>query len=175
METDHLTGLRQMMGLQAALQVKLGNDVGNMSMDQLMAYVREQTLACTDELHEALQETGWKTWAKNPHINQEAFADELIDAWLFLMNLMNVAGMTAEQLYVGHAKKVVNATKRNDEKYDGVSTKCPLCRRAYDNDAVRCVPGKCEAVTFVTLAEERANTIGVPLQVGTFPRMRDTV
>lgn len=140
METDHLAGLRQMMDLQIALQLELGTDITKMSSTELMAFVREQMLACTDELHEALQETGWKTWAKNPHINYDAFRAELIDTWQFLMNLMWVAGMTPEMLYVGHAKKVTQNLERNAAKYDGVSTKCPRCRRAYDDTYVNCKP-----------------------------------
>jgi len=140
MEMDSFADLRQMMALQVHLQRELNCDIRKMTPKMLMDYIREQTLACTDELHEALAETGWKTWAKNPHINEEAMRDELIDAFLFLLNLMNVASMTPEQLYHGHAKKVANAIKRNNDKYDGVSTKCSACKRAYDNDAVRCTP-----------------------------------
>jgi hypothetical protein len=164
METDHLAGL------QVDLQRQLNCDIRKMTPKMLMDYVREQTLACTDELHEALTETGWKTWAKNPHINEEAMRDELIDAWLFLLNLMNVAGMTPEQLYLGHAKKVANAIKRNNDKYDGVSTKCPTCKRAFDNDAVGCRPGYCAATTVDVPA-----TINSGIRIGSSPRMRDTV
>jgi hypothetical protein len=170
METDHLAGLRQMMNLQADLQRQLNCDIRKMTPKMLMDYVREQTLACTDELHEALAETGWKTWAKNPHINEDAMRDELIDAWLFLLNLMNIAGMTPEALYVGHAKKVNNAIKRNNDKYDGVSTKCPTCRRAFDNDAVDCRPGYCDATTV-----DVPRTIDSGIRIGSSPRMRDTV
>lgn len=158
-----------MMDLQIALQRKLGTNIEEMSPTELMAFVREQMLACTDELHEALQETGWKTWAKNPHINMEAFRAELIDAWQFLMNLMWVGGMTPEMLYVGHAKKVEKNLKRNEEKYDGVSTKCPQCRRAYDDTAVAChpdMPGCTAWCSVYSKIDEESSE----LQIGSHPR-----
>jgi hypothetical protein len=161
MHEDHLVGLRQMMDLQIDLQRQLGVDIEQMSPTELMAFVREQTLACADELHEALQETGWKTWAKNPHVNTEAFRAELIDAWQFLMNLMWVAGMTPEMLYAGHARKVAKNFDRHQANYDGVSTKCPTCRRAYDDDAVKCYEGHCGWNEFVE------KTKVVSLQIGT--------
>lgn len=166
MEADHLAGLRQMMELQFALQRELGTDIEKMTPTELMAFVREQVLACEDELHEALQETGWKTWAKNPHINEEAFRAELIDAWQFLMNLMWVAGMTPEMLFVGHAKKVTKNFKRHQDKYDGVSTKCPTCRRAYDDEAVLCEPDICLKSPIAVANLEESSS----LQVGTHPR-----
>lgn len=160
MEADHLAGLRQMMELQFTLQRELGTDIEKMTPTELMAFVREQVLACEDELHEALQETGWKTWAKNPHINEEAFRAELIDAWQFLMNLMWVAGMTPEMLFVGHAKKVTKNRIRNETNYDGVSTKCLVCRRALDDAAVWCTSTRCTA-----MVNEPSE-----LQIGTHPR-----
>lgn len=160
-----------MMDLQIDLQRRLGTDIEKMTPTELMAFVREQVLACTDELHEALQETGWKTWAKNPHINMEAFRAELIDAWQFLMNLMWVAGMKPEGLYVGHARKVTKNLERHEANYDGVSTKCPICRRAYDDSAVACKPGFCWMNPDKDMSETAVST----LQIGTYPRLRDTV
>lgn len=174
--------LTEIMTLQSKLQTILGNNVRKMTPKMQMEYIREQVLACTDELHEALQETGWKTWANNPHINRDAYRDELIDAFLFLLNLMNVVEVTPYELYTGYVKKYNNAVKRHAENYDGVSTKCPVCKRAYDNDAVGCAPGVCDAVTPDVPATMRV-TADVPagmqtsdgFAIGSSPRMHDTV
>jgi hypothetical protein len=134
------TDLTAMFDAQRKLQVALGNDVTTMSPPQLMNYIRTMVLACDDELHEALNETGWKPWASSNHINPNAFKDELTDAFLFLLNLMLAGGMTAGDLANRYPEKRANAEKRMLNGYDGVLTKCPICKRAYDNKAVECYP-----------------------------------
>lgn len=105
-----------------------------------MAYIREQALAATDEIHEALAETGWKSWASSNHINRDAYAGELADTFIFLMNMMLVSDITPSELMeIVRAKQIKNH-KRQDDGYDGVTTKCPGCKRAYDDDAVTCTP-----------------------------------
>lgn len=98
-----------------------------------MAYIREQALALTDEIHEAMAETGWKSWASSNHINREAYLSELADAYIFLMNLCLVSGHTAADLARVVLEKQFKNHKRQDDGYDGVSTKCPGCKRAYDD------------------------------------------
>lgn len=137
MITDIVTA---MIESQRILQEAHGHDFKNMTDIQRMEYIRTMTLACTDELHEALKETGWKPWASSNHINHEEWMGEMADAWLFFMNLMLVGGMTAEDLISRTAKKQENAYVRMNNGYDGVSTKCPVCRRAYDNEGVKCTP-----------------------------------
>lgn len=104
-----------------------------------MEFIRSMILACTDELHEALNETGWKPWATSNHINDEAFKNELVDAWHFMMNLMLVIDMNATELYKRYLAKRAKNIKRQEDGYDGLD-KCPLCKRAYDDDAVACLP-----------------------------------
>lgn len=110
-----------------------------------MEYIREQALALSDELHEALAETGWKTWATSNHINRDAYAGELADVFIFFMNLMLIADITPSELMeIVRAKQIKNH-KRQDDGYDGVTTKCPSCKRAYDDDAVKCTPEWCDS------------------------------
>ena len=97
-----------------------------------------QHVAILDELHEALGEIGWKPWAASDHINHDAIKGELVDAWHFFMNLCMIAGVGAEDLIQGYINKSAKNEKRQAEGYDGVSTKCPLCKRALDDDAVDC-------------------------------------
>src|SRR5690606_3594182 len=77
-------------------------------------------------------------------VHAEAFFAELVDAWHFLMNLMLIAypDRTPEQI----ATELTNRYKRKNAKnlqrqldgYDGKSNKCPACKRALDDEAVRC-------------------------------------
>lgn len=97
--------------------------------------------ATVDELHELLSEIGWKPWAKSRHINLEAARGEWIDALHFMMNLALVLGLNAEEIEKRYFAKHEKNAKRQEEGYDGVSTKCPGCKRALDDDAVECKPG----------------------------------
>lgn len=132
--------IADMLELQRELQVNsYGKDpAAILDGHERMDFIRWNVLALEDELHEALAETGWKPWAKSQHVNDEAFYGEMVDAWHFFMNLMLVTGMTAEKLEEGYrAKRLKNAARQRDG-YDGVSTKCQLCKRALDDDAVGC-------------------------------------
>lgn len=101
-------------------------------------FIHWNVTAATDELHELLGEIGWKPWAKSRHINLDAARGEWIDALHFMLNIGLVLGMDelmVKRLY--DAKHQKNA-KRQEEGYDGVSTKCQGCGRALDDDAVEC-------------------------------------
>lgn len=104
-------------------------------------FINWNVLALEDELHELLGETGWKPWAKSKHINLEAARGEAIDALHFLLNLFLVLGMDADDVLERYLAKRVKNQKRQEESYDGVSTKCPRCKRALDDDAVSCFIG----------------------------------
>ncbi len=103
-------------------------------------FIHWNVTAATDELHELLGEIGWKPWAKSRHINLEAARGELVDAIHFILNLALVLGLdnAAEIIERYRAKHEKNA-KRQQEGYDGVSTKCLGCKRALDDAGVGCV------------------------------------
>lgn len=133
--------LADMLQAQLDLQRRHGWDPLVMDLPTRIAYIKENVLALTDELHEALGEVGWKSWATSRHINSEAAFGELRDAWQFLTNLMfavspdsptDLAARLERELY---AKLKVNHV-RHDEGYDGVSTKCPNCARALDETPI---------------------------------------
>lgn len=107
----------------------------------LMDQVREQALAIITEVAEVLDETGWKPWASSNHINTDAYRGELIDVWCFFMNLCLLGGMTPDDLYRGYLRKLAVNIQRVADGYDGVSTKCPGCKGAYDDPATKCRPG----------------------------------
>lgn len=91
---------------QAEIQLKtFGFDFRTMTNAEKIAYIREIVLATTHELHEAMRETGWKTWSTGDHINTELYVTELVDALLLLVNLFLVTGYDPEALaaFVSHA------------------------------------------------------------------------
>lgn len=140
--------LDKMLELQRQLQIKAyGKDPSTID-DPLVVieFIKDMHIALTDELHEALGEVGWKPWATRRHINTDAFKSELVDAWHFFMNLMLVVGMDADELFDRYVEKREKNQKRQDEGYDGVKGKCPLCKRALDDTFVFCKPdeGFCE-------------------------------
>lgn len=96
------------------------------------AYIRDMVLACTDELHEALGEVGWKPWQTSRHLHHEAFGKELVDALHFLVNLWLAAGWTAEDVEAAYFRKADRNHARQLEGYDGVDGKCSHCHRALD-------------------------------------------
>lgn len=101
-------------------------------------FIRWNMLALEDELHEALAETGWKPWATSRHLNREAFKGEMVDALHFFMNLLIAADIDADEFLEGYQAKRLKNAKRQEEGYDGVSSKCPECKAALDDDAVMC-------------------------------------
>jgi hypothetical protein len=143
--------LTRMLQMQRDLQLMYNNGktIEQFTDEERMQAIRDNVLACTDELHEAMNESGWKPWATSNHLNREAFKSELVDAWHFFMNLMLHSGMTADDLYQGYLAKNVKNIQRQADNYDGVSTKCPTCKGAYDDDAVKCYPAGIELGGYV--------------------------
>lgn len=115
-------------------------DVSSLTGNDRAAYFRTQALSLMFEIGEAGNEIGWKPWATTRHINSAAYRAELIDALHFLLNLMLLNDMTADEIYEGYIAKQKINRERQANGYDGVSTKCPLCKRAYDDPAVSCTP-----------------------------------
>ena len=133
--------LGNMLRRQRELQEKsMGIDFKTMSDEDRIAYIKENVLALTDELHEMLGEMGWKSWATSRHINRNAAFGELIDAWHFMMNIalalmpgdMHPSAVADRFENYYNAKRAKNAQRQLDG-YDGVSTKCPKCGRALDD------------------------------------------
>lgn len=132
--------LTRMLGAQLDLQVQAGMNPLEMDTTAVIEYIKEMTLAATDELHEALNEVGWKTWATSRHINTVAAFSELRDAWQFLTNLMfavtgeepeNLADMLESSLY----KKIALNQARILEVYTGLD-KCGGCHRSLDEVSI---------------------------------------
>ena len=135
-----LDRLGEMFELQGDLQRNTyGSHPGDIThLEERIRFAKDMHIALTDELHEALGEIAWKPWASSVHFNEEAFQGELVDAFHFFMNLCMVGNLTPDQLFEKYKAKRLKNIKRQEEGYDGVSTKCPGCKRALDDDAVLC-------------------------------------
>lgn len=102
-------------------------------------FIHWNVTAATDELHELLGEIGWKPWAKSRHINWDAARGEWIDAMHFMANLALILGLDdANEIIERYLGKHKKNEQRQEDGYDGVSTKCPGCKRALDDNAVHC-------------------------------------
>lgn len=131
--------LNKLMEAQSQLQESAyGRDIKSLEGEERTSFIKDMTLALSDELHEALAEVGWKPWATSRHVNEEAFKGELIDAFHFFMNLCLAAGMDAFELTEKYYLKNAKNLRRQQDGYDGVEGKCKDCGRALDDDAVLC-------------------------------------
>jgi dUTPase len=106
--------------------------------EEKIQYIKDMVYALESELHEMMQEIGWKPWATSRHINYEAAKSELVDTFQFFMNLCFALGMSADELLDRHAEKLKINYSRAGGGYDGVSTKCAWCGRALDDKYVSC-------------------------------------
>ena len=135
--------LAVLIDIQREFQSQLGHDFHWMSDQARIEYLKTMILAATDELHEALNEMSWKSWAKNQFIHDQKIGGELIDLLHFVFNMFLCVGMDANSIYDRYlAKHEVNRT-RQDTGYDGVSTKCTWCKRALDE------PGSSGVLTLI--------------------------
>lgn len=116
--------------------------------DELADYVTENHSAAVIELSEFMQEVGWKPWATpRGWVNRDAALRELVDVAHFVANLLCALDVSdAEWEHSYRAKQEVNRQRQRDG-YDGVTGKCPVCHRAYDDPSVTCVPGSCNLLT----------------------------
>lgn len=149
--------LVSMLHAQGTLQKALGYDISTMTQKERVAYIRDNLFAAHGELTEVAQEIGWKPWATSNHINEEAAFGECRDVLQHLMNAMMAimphypALMLASHLEAALYEKHEVNYRRLHEGYDGVSNKCPGCRRAYDDVAVACLPGTEDVASYCAL------------------------
>lgn len=142
-----MSALQMILNHQRELQKKsYGVDVTTFTDEERAAYIRDMSLALTDELHEALNETGWKPWATSRHINRAAFLGEMVDVLHFWCNLVLVAEVTEKDILDLYFEKAEKNAKRQMVGYDGVTSKCKTCGRAFDDSAVLCTPIACEHI-----------------------------
>lgn len=109
--------------------------------DRLADYAQVNLFAAVDEIMEMAGEVGWKPWASpRGWIRREHVKKEAVDVLHFIANVLCAAGISDDEFWEAYrAKQEVNS-RRQELGYDGVSGKCPGCKRAYD-DGIDCTPG----------------------------------
>lgn len=135
--------LELMYEMQKELQARFndGRTIAEFGEEEHIAELMPNAFSMMAELFEAFKEVGWKPWATSRHFNRPAFKSEMIDAFHFFMNMMLHADMTPDELYAGYVQKNQENHHRIDEGYDGVSGKCPVCKRDFKDSGVECSPG----------------------------------
>lgn len=142
-----MSALDMILDAQRRLQKNsYGVDISALDDEQRAQYIRDMSLALTDELHEALNETGWKPWASSRHFNRQAFIGEMIDVLHFWCNLILIANVGEKEILDAYFAKAEKNAKRQMEGYNGVDGKCKSCGRAFDDTAVLCTPVACEHI-----------------------------
>lgn len=113
--------LEQMIERQLALQIStFGVDPARMDAETRASYITDQALGAHDEISEALEHVGWKSWAQSRHFVREEFASEAIDLLMYTLNFLLVAGMTAQEINDAHRVKVERVAARQRDGYRGV-------------------------------------------------------
>lgn len=131
--------LSQMLGMQRDLQVNAyGQDPAQLSTELKIQFLKDMKLALESELQELIDETDWKPWVQGERkINYDGAKKELVDVWHFFLNHMLVLNMSTDELYKMYMKKRQVNANRQANGYDGKSTKCPSCKRAFEDVSLR--------------------------------------
>jgi dimeric dUTPase (all-alpha-NTP-PPase superfamily) len=115
--------------------------------EALADYVTWNHSALVLEASELLSEFQWKNWTKSRgDVNRTNALKEAVDVAHFLGNILNALDVTDQEWEDAYQKKQEVNRQRQREGYDGVSGKCSVCRRSYD-DQIECTPA--ETVTEV--------------------------
>lgn len=96
-----------------------GHQFSRMTDQAKIAFIKEMVLSMTHELHEALDETGWKGWTASRHVHMDLFLRELVDVQLMLINLFLVTGIHAADLSFAVADLMAIKQKLNVQRQEG--------------------------------------------------------
>jgi hypothetical protein len=133
----------RMLQVQRDIQAQyMGGDPADMDDETRISFLRNMSLSLILEVGEALEETQWKPWARVkpdlPIVDHKKFVGEMADVYIFFMNMMLAGGVSTLDLAKAvTAKQEVNIQRQLDG-YNGKDTKCPGCKRAYDDPSVKC-------------------------------------
>jgi len=115
------------------LQTKsFGQDPATLEGDAKADFITWNLAAVVVELGEMMNEfPGHKNWVLDRTIiNREEFIGEAVDALHFLGNILATVGCTDEELSIRYLQKVEkNRARMASGAYDGVTDKCPTCKR----------------------------------------------
>jgi dimeric dUTPase (all-alpha-NTP-PPase superfamily) len=72
---------------------------GELTLDEKQKWTKEFVLCCLDELSEILNQQNWKHWKKPEPVDEIEMKYELIDLLHFLISMMLVWEMDANEVY----------------------------------------------------------------------------
>ena len=103
---------------QCKFQLEIGNDITS------QRFKNDTALALCAEVYEALGETPWKHWKKNQNLNAEKFKDEVVDIFLFVINMILSSNMSQDEFVCKTFQKMninwerLKQSKNKGEKND---------------------------------------------------------
>lgn len=120
--------LQEVLNTQTQLQNRLGNNIKEMTEQQLTAYVKNNVFFVTEELHEMTRELPYvKEWKDYSKLTGEDIArrkelaqEEFIDVFTFLMNIALSLELTADEIYdLYFQKNKVNHSRQDNGYVEG--------------------------------------------------------
>ena len=117
--------MQDMLNKQKELQVFLGNDTEEMSIEERVAFIKEHSIHLNQEINEALYELPFfKPWKDYKDITDEEIVDgikkykaEMIDAWHFFMNMLNAVDFCADEFKAMYMEKHQENKDRQERGY----------------------------------------------------------
>ena len=110
--TDKVDSLHLIIDEQKFFQKNiLKNDIHSQQ------FINDMALALCAEVYEALGATPWKPWKKQQTLDTEGFKKEVIDVFIFTMNLVIATGMDHFELCKLYREKMDINIKRQKENY----------------------------------------------------------
>ncbi len=86
---------QMVLDVQQSMQDKCYPNVEEMFMEEKILI---STRALVHEVLEVEDEVNWKHWKKDVEVDEEKVCDEIVDVFIFFMNLVNASDMTAKEL-----------------------------------------------------------------------------
>lgn len=87
--------LEKLLNLQKNMQIVMYSDVNKLSKyEQLLINTR----ALIHEVIEVEDEVNWKHWKNSVPVNEGDLKNEIVDCFIFLMNIINLSGMDSNEL-----------------------------------------------------------------------------
>ena len=111
---SNIDRLQDLFLKQQYFQAALNKDLGkilisgreNISTEQLQQITKETVLQLFSEVNEVLNEINWKNHKREFPIEEDKIKEEIIDVFIFILNLAFVWGMTPDEFYNQTIKKI---------------------------------------------------------------------
>jgi len=91
--------------LQKQLNCRIGVDTDQMSDDERQQWVLQYCRALSQEVAELTDCVPWKWWAKYQTFDAQNARVEIVDLFHFVISLAQVAGMSADDVFIAYTKK----------------------------------------------------------------------